>query len=163
MTIVLRRKINYHLLQTYLPSGRTMTILTILIFSSKPSSRTVCDCCLALSLPAPGGHPREGDHGHDHPAHLGRHVRGCETEHSQSELCVSTGCLDVCLHRLCLLHSSRVCHRPLVCQSLTQNVTNFILSQPDLPQDQGQGQGAGGRGDERDQHRGDSDPGQEGS
>ena len=169
MTIVLKRKINYHLLQTYLPSGErpdllvnssmVITELDIVVYSSRQSchcgcggirnifnfeiiwifqSQTIWKCCtvdfflwpvlvyfdtghyicnwrpcsvtgrdlsscsdpanstnyprslrhrlLALPLPAARVHPRADRDGDDDPADPGRHVRGRQAEHAQSQL-----------------------------------------------------------------------------
>lgn len=117
MTIVLKRKINYHLLQTYLPSGMRTPIDDMWPSVVFPVCRIVCNCLLVVPLPSAWVYPRQDWDGHDHAAHPGRHVWGCQTEHTQGQLCLCSGRLDVQLHCFCLLHSSRVCHHSEVTPS----------------------------------------------
>ena len=75
-------------------------------------SRSVCNCVLALAVPPARVYPREDGDGDDHPAHPGRHVRGCQAEHAQGQLRLGPGCVDVQLCRVCVLHSPRICYHP---------------------------------------------------
>ena len=75
-----------------------------------PVDRIVCHCLLVVAVPASRVDPRQDWDGHDHAAHPGRHVRSCQTKHSQGKLCLCSGCVDVQLHCVRLLHSPRVCH-----------------------------------------------------
>ena len=88
MTIVLKRKINYHLLQTYLPSGWVVATCGYSHYSLLSLPRPLRDCVLAVAVPPARVHPRADRDGDDDPADPGRHVRGGLTEHAESQLCL---------------------------------------------------------------------------
>ena len=81
---------------------------TALYSPDLPSLGAVRHRGLALPLPPARVDPREGGHGHDHPPHPRRHVRGRPAEHPQGQLRVRPRHLDVHLHHLCLLHPAGV-------------------------------------------------------
>ena len=87
MTIVLKRKINYHLLQTYLPSGWVVATCGYSHYSLLSLPRPLRDRVLAVAVPPARVHPRQDGHGHDHPPHPRIHVRRRAAEHTQGQTC----------------------------------------------------------------------------